>query len=152
MAVEADSEAVSIARRDGYPVIFGDVSRSELVDRLNLGRADALILTMDDPVLTVRLTRRVRGWVPALPIIARARDAAHAAELYKAGATDAVPETLESSLQLSEAVLVDLGVAMGPVIASIHEKRDELRKIIKETAGLEREPKLRRARLGTESP
>ena len=45
-----------------------------------------------------------------------------------------MPETLESSLQLSEAVLVDLGVAMGPVIASIHEKRDELRKEIKEQA------------------
>jgi CPA2 family monovalent cation:H+ antiporter-2 len=57
-----------------------------------------------------------------------------------------VPETLESSLQLSEAVLVDLGVAMGPVIASIHEKRDELRKAIKDDAGMEREPRLRRVR------
>ena len=120
-------------------------------DRLNLGHADALILTMDDPVLTVRLTRRVRSWVPGIPIIARARDTAHAAELYKAGATDAVPETLESSLQLSEAVLVDLGVAVGPVIASIHEKRDEMRKQIKETAGLEREPRLRRARKEAEA-
>jgi len=148
VAVEADIDAVSAARREGYPVIFGDVARPELVDRLNLGRARALILTMDDPVLTIRLTRRVRGWVPHLPIIARARDTAHAAALYKAGATDAVPETVESSLQLSEAVLVDLGVAMGPVIASIHEKRDELRRIIKEAAELEREPRLRRTRLG----
>jgi CPA2 family monovalent cation:H+ antiporter-2 len=146
IAVEADIDAANAARRDGYTVLFGDVSRSELVDRLNLGRAKALVLTMDDPVLTVRLTKRVRGWVPGLTIIARARDAAHAAELYRAGVTDAVPETLESSLQLSEAVLVDLGVAMGPVIASIHEKRDELRKSIKDEAGLEREPRLRRAR------
>lgn len=148
VAVEADIDTVNAARRKGYPVLFGDVARSELVDRLNLGRARALILTMDDPVLTIRITRRVRGWVPDLTIIARARDTAHAAELYKAGATEAVPETIESSLQLSEAVLVDLGVAMGPVIASIHEKRDQLRKIIKEAAQLEREPRLRRARLG----
>jgi CPA2 family monovalent cation:H+ antiporter-2 len=146
VAVEADIDAVAAARRDGYAVIFGDVARSELVDRLNLGRADALVLTMDDPVLTVRLTRRVRGWIPSLTIVARARDARHAAELYKAGATDAVPETLESSLQLSEAVLVDLGVAMGPVIASIHEKRDALRKAIKDEAGMDREPRLRRLR------
>ena len=60
--------------------------------------------------------------------------------------TDAVPETLESSLQLSEAVLVDLGVAMGPVIASIHEKRDELRQTIRREAELEREPRIRRVR------
>jgi len=146
LAVDADIDGVAAARREGYTVMFGDVSRSELVDRLGLGHAKALILTMDDPVLTVRLTRRVRNWVPDIPIIARARDAAHAAELYKAGATDAVPETLESSLQLSEAVLVDLGVAVGPVIASIHEKRDEMRKAIKEAAGLEREPRIRRVR------
>ena len=146
IAVEADIDAVNAARRDGYSVLFGDVARSELVDRLNLGRAKALVLTMDDPVLTAHLTKRVRGWVPGLTIVARARDASHAAELYRAGVTDAVPETLESSLQLSEAVLVELGIAMGPVIASIHEKRDELRKSIKEEAGIDREPRLRRAR------
>ena len=146
VAIDADIDGVAAARREGYSVMFGDVSRAELVDRLRLGHAKALILTMDDPVLTVRLTRRVRSWVPDIPIIARARDAAHAAELYKAGATDAVPETLESSLQLSEAALVDLGVAVGPVIASIHEMRDEMRKSIKAAAGLEREPRIRRVR------
>ncbi|KQS04828.1 sodium:proton exchanger [Sphingomonas sp. Leaf357] len=152
IAVEADIDAVAAARLEGYPVIFGDVARSELVDRLNLGRAKALILTMDDPVLSVHLTRRVRGWVPDLTIVARARDTAHAAQLYKAGATDAVPETLESSLQLSEAVLVDLGVAVGPVIASIHEKRDELRKEIRAVAEMDRDPRLKRLRRQTPGP
>lgn len=146
VAVDADIDNVNAARREGYTVLFGDVTRNELVDQLKLGHAKALVLTMDDPVLTVRLTKRVRGWVPELPIIARARDASHAAELYRAGATEAVPETLESSLQLSEAVLVDLGSAVGPVIASIHEKRDEMRRAIKEATGLEREPRLRRMR------
>jgi len=58
-----------------------------------------------------------------------------------------VPETLESSLQLSEAVLVDLGMAMGPVIASIHEKRAEFRQQIMEMGELDREPHLRRTRV-----
>jgi monovalent cation:H+ antiporter-2, CPA2 family len=147
VAVESDIDSVVAARRDGYPVLFGDAGRSDLVDRLRLGHARALIITMDDPVLSVQLTRRVRGWVPNLTIVARARDAEHAAELYRAGATDAVPETLESSLQLSEAVLVDLGVAVGPVIASIHEKRDELRQQIKQAGALDREPRLARTRL-----
>lgn len=146
LAVEADIDVFISARREGYPIIFGDVARPELVDRLNLGRASALILTMDDPVLTIRLTERVRGWVPDLTIVARARDVDHAAELYRVGVTDAVPETLESSLQLSEAVLTDMGIAVGPVIASIHEKRDELRKEIKNAAGIERAPRFRRLR------
>lgn len=146
-AVDSDIDSVVAARREGYPVLFGDASRPDLVDRLRLGHARALVLTMDDPVLSVLLTRRVRGWVPDLTIVARARDTAHAAELYRAGASDAVPETLESSLQLSEALLVDLGIAVGPVIASIHAVRDELREEIKQAGQLDREPRLTRTRL-----
>ena len=147
VAVDSDIDSVTAARAEGVPVIFGDASRPELLDRLNLGHATALILTQDDPVQVVRMVKRVRGWCPDLTIVARARDAEHAAELYQAGATDAVPETLESSLQLSEAVLVDLGMAMGPVIASIHEKRAELRQQIMELGNLSEEPPQRGRRL-----
>jgi monovalent cation:H+ antiporter-2, CPA2 family len=43
-------------------------------------------------------------------------------------------QPIEASLQLSEAVLVDLGIPMGPVIASIHDKRDALQAAIKAMA------------------
>ena len=42
-----------------------------------------------------------------------------------------MPETVEASLQLSEALLVEIGVPMGLVIASIHEKRDEVRQSLR---------------------
>lgn len=146
IAIDSNADAIAEGRREGYPVLFGDVARAEMLDRLRLGHARALVLTMDDPVLSVIVTRRVRGWVPELPIIARARDTAHASELYRAGATDVVPETLESSLQLAETALVDLGVAMGPVIASIHQRREDLRQEIKQSANMAVAPRLRRAR------
>jgi CPA2 family monovalent cation:H+ antiporter-2 len=146
LAVDSDVDGVRRAREAGYNVLFGDVRRPELADKLKLGHATALVLTMDDPVLVAQIARRVRGWVPDLPIIARARDTDHAAQLYKAGVTDAVPETLEASLQLAEAVLVDVGAPMGPVIASIHEKRSELRGEIMADADLENEPRLGRRR------
>jgi len=152
LAVDSDIDSVRKAREARYEVLFGDVSRPELADQLKLGEASALVLTMDDPVLVARITRRVRGWMPDLPIIARARDTDHAAQLYKAGVTDAVPETLEASLQLAEAVLVDVGAAMGPVIASIHEKRSELRAEIMAGAQLAAEPKLGRRRVRDAAP
>lgn len=151
IVVESDPDVVADARRAGYPILFGDVSRVEMLDKLRLGHARALILTMDDPVLSVRVTQRVRGWVPDLPIIARARDTDHAAQLYRVGASDAVPETLESSLQLAETALVDLGVAMGPVIASIHQTREDLRIGIKEAAQMATPPRLRRLRQDEEA-
>ena len=147
MSVDSNIDNVKAARAGGFEIVFGDAARPEFLDKMNLGHASALILTMDDPVQVVRLVKRVRAWCPDLTIVARARDPAHAAELYKAGVTDAVPETLESSLQLSEAVLVDLGLAMGPVIASIHEKRAEFRQQIMALGELDREPPQRGKRL-----
>lgn len=147
IAVDSNIDTVASSRREGIPMVFGDVCRPQLIERLNLARAEALVLTMDDPVLAVRVTKMVRSAFPDLTIVARARDAAHAAELYRAGVTDAVPETLESSLQLSEAVLVDLGMAMGPVIASIHEKRAELRQEIMKLGETDKEPPLQGRRL-----
>ena len=147
VAVDSNIDVVKSAGREGFHLMFGDAARSEFLDKLNLGRASALILTMDDPVQSVRTVKRVRAWLPDLTIVARARDTKHAAELYKAGATDAVPETLESSLQLAEAALVDLGMAMGPVIASIHEKRAEMRQQIMEMGDLDVEPAQRGKRL-----
>lgn len=148
IAMDSDADFVTEGRRRGYSVTFGDARRGNALVRLGAGEAAAVIVTMDEPVTAQRVVRKLRAQFPDLPIIVRARDAEHAAQLYRAGATHAVPETLESSLQLSEAALVETGVAMGPVIASIHEKRDELREMIMQQGGLAEKPKLKSAGLG----
>ena len=147
VAVDSDTDLVSEGLRKGYTVTFGDAANGNALHRLGADHATAVILTMDEPIAAQRMVKKLRGQFPDLPIIARARDATHAAELYRAGASHAVPETLESSLQLSEAVLVDLGVPMGPVIASIHEMRDTLRDQIMQDGELHERPKLKSATL-----
>ena len=131
IAIDRSVRAVEAARRAGQEVYYGDASRPELLQRLGLETAPAVVLTTDEPEAAEAVTIAVRRLRPDVVLVARARDARHARRLYELGATDAVPETIEASLQLSEAVLVDLGVPMGPVIASIHEKRDEIRKSFK---------------------
>ena len=143
VAIDSDADMIEAAKRNGYRAVFGDAWRGDAMSRLGVERAPAVVLTMDEPVLAARLTRKLRKEYPELLIVSRARDTDHAAELYRAGASHAIPENLESSLQLSEAVLVDIGVAMGPVIASIHEKRDEYRALIEERGELNYRPKLR---------
>ena len=143
IAVDSDADLIEYAKREGYRATFGDAARGDALHHLGIEDALAVVLTMDEPVLAERLVRKLRSEYPDLLIVARARDIAHAAELYRAGASHAVPEALEATLQLSEAVLVDIGVAMGPVIASIHEKRDEFRARIEEEGALGYKPKLR---------
>ena len=147
VAIDSDADLIAQGLRDGYKVAFGNAETGTALARLGADRANAVILTMDEPIAAQRLVRRLRAAYPELPIIARARDASHAAALYRAGATHAVPETLEASLQLSEAVLVEIGVPMGPVIASIHEKRDEYRDRIMHEGDLAVRPKLKSASL-----
>jgi CPA2 family monovalent cation:H+ antiporter-2 len=131
IAVDTDTDRVREQRRLKRSVYWGDVTQTELLRRLHVDTARALVVTMSDHAASDRLVAAARAERPDLLIVARARDARHAAHLYAIGATDAVPETIEASLQLSEAVLVELGIAMGPVIATIHERRAELQAEIK---------------------
>ena len=151
IAIDSNADLIDRAKRTGVRATFGDAARGDALTRLGVENALAVVLTMDEPVLAQRLVAKLRREHPDLLIVARARDAQHAAQLYRAGASHAVPEQLESSLQLSEAVLVDIGVAMGPVIASIHEQRDVYRAQIEEDGALDYTPKLRTSSVPVES-
>jgi monovalent cation:H+ antiporter-2, CPA2 family len=140
MAADTNVDAVARARRAGKPVYFGDVSQPAFLHRSGLGVAPALVVTMDSVVAVEAVVSAARAERADLTIVARARDARHAASLYRKGASDAVPETIEASLLLAETLLADIGVPMGYVIASIHDKRAALRAEIQGLAGETPEP------------
>ena len=134
VAIDSDIRVVSKGRENGKQVFYGDMKSVDFLRRCHIGTARAVVITMDSRAAVDRVVAVARAERKDLQIIARAKDARHAAHLYRMGVSHAVPETIEASLQLSEAVLVDVGVAMGPVIASIHEKRSEFQAQIQEAA------------------
>jgi monovalent cation:H+ antiporter-2, CPA2 family len=134
IAADSDPHTVTHDRRDGQEVYYGDAADPEFLKICGLADASGVIITIHDHDLIDEIVAHVRALRPDILIVSRARDANHARHLYELGATDAVPETVEASLQLSEAALVGLGVATGPVIASIHEKRDEIRHALQDAA------------------
>jgi CPA2 family monovalent cation:H+ antiporter-2 len=134
IALDADPASVRFGRAEGFEVYFGDAARPEMLNACGLESARALIVTMDSPTKVDEVVKAARALRPDLILIARARDDRHAARLYALGVTDAVPETTEASLQLAENTLVDLGVPMGLVLASIHERRDGFRKTFQAAA------------------
>jgi monovalent cation:H+ antiporter-2, CPA2 family len=134
IAIDDDAASVSRDRRAGHRVYYGDAKAPDFLKACGLMEASGVIVTIHDPATIDEIVRQVRELKLGIPIISRARDADHARHLYAIGVNDAVPETIEASLQLSEAALVGLGVATGPVIASIHEKRDEFRRALQQAA------------------
>ncbi len=134
IAVDSDAEIVAAARKQGAShVYYGDATNPLFLERCGLKTARALVVTMD-PARSDDVVASARKQREDLLIVARARDARHAGRLYAKGATDAVPETVEASLLLSETLLVDIGVPMGPVIASIHDRRAQFRTEIQKLA------------------
>lgn len=132
LALDANADTVAKGRAEGSNVFYGDAARPELLENCGIEAARAVVVTMDAPLKVDEVVKAVRAARPDIILIARARDSRHAERLYRLGVTDAVPETTEASLQLAENTLVDLGVPMGQVLASIHERRDVFRKLFQE--------------------
>ena len=139
-AIDQDAGVVERGRRAGHSLFFGDAQRPGFLERCGLDSARALVVTADadadDLGAVEALVSLVRDRRPDLTIVARARDSLQALRLYDLGVSDAVPETVEASLQLSEAVLLGVGLPAGPVIASIHERRDAFRRELNPRDGL----------------
>ncbi|MDJ1158485.1 cation:proton antiporter [Chelatococcus sp. SYSU_G07232] len=135
LAADANAALVALLRRTGKPVFYGDATRREFLRRCGIEEARALIVTIDASRAVDDIVSIARGLRPDLVIVARARDARHASHLYTLGVTHAVPETIEASLQLSEAALVGLGVPMGLAIAAVHDRRDLVRQELKAMKG-----------------
>jgi len=133
--IERDPAVVARGRAKGLPVYYGDATNALFLKHCGLDDAKGVVITINKPSAVGDIVTTVRELRDDILIVARARDAEHARHLYKQNVTDAVPETIEASLQLSEATLVGLGVPTGPVIASIHEKRDEFREQLQGAAG-----------------
>lgn len=135
LVVDRDPAVVGHGHHNGKPVFFGDARDANFLRQCGIKHAEAVLVTINQPSEVEHVIHSVRALRPDIRLIARARDAEHARKLYDLGATDAVPETIEASLQLSEAALVSIGVPTGLVIASIHEKRDEFRAVLQGVGG-----------------
>ena len=134
IAADVNASAVARDRREGHLVYYGDAADPAFLEACGVLEATGLIITVHSQDAIDQVVSHVRVIRPDILIVSRARDADHARHLYAIGATDAVPETIEASLQLSEAALVGLGIAMGRAIASIHDKRDEFRRALQQAA------------------
>ncbi|NJN51807.1 MAG: potassium transporter TrkA [Gammaproteobacteria bacterium] len=123
VALDLDATRVRTLRAAGAPVFVGDATRGGVLERLQLHHAIALVVTTDDPDAAHRVVETARGLAPQLPILVRAHDSDHAAELLAVGATAVIPEVLEAALQLGQALLEKVGLPPDSVRALVESQR-----------------------------
>ncbi|WP_438971248.1 NAD-binding protein, partial [Methylophaga sp.] len=125
IALDMKHNRVKEARSQGFPVFFGDASKVKVLQAAGADHAKMIVVTLDAPEQIDRLVAQVRQFYPTMPIHARARDRKHCADLITKGATTTVSETLETSLRLTEEVLLGSGVEEIKASRVIDEFRED---------------------------
>ncbi|MCC6212910.1 MAG: cation:proton antiporter [Burkholderiales bacterium] len=124
IALDLDPERVREAALAGDTVVFADSSRREALIAAGVLRAAAVVVTFAESAASVRAIAHVQSLNPAVPVIARARDEGDIARLAGAGASEIVPEALESGLMLASHTLVWVGVPLSRVVRRVRAVRD----------------------------
>ncbi len=125
LAVEHNAKIANEMHAAGMPVFYGDASRPDLLRRLRVANARAVVITMDHYSSAVNAVDTIRRDFPQVRIFARARDEKHAQLLVRAGANEVIPETLESSLQLAAFVLEEVGMPEEASVELIQKEREK---------------------------
>jgi len=131
IAIDMDLNRVNDAANAGEKVMYGDASRRVVLRAAGIERAKALVIAYSDDRSSLKVLNVIREIYPDLPIIVRTRDESSIQQLQDAGATDVVPEVLESSLMLASHALVILDIPLARVIKKIRAFRNERYKIFR---------------------
>ena len=105
VVVEMDGETVRQEQKKGVTMYFGDVTHPQVLRRLGIHDARALVLAISDPIATRRAVKVARQLNPEIHIIARTRYLREIDDLRETGADQVVPEEFETSIEIFSRVL-----------------------------------------------
>jgi CPA2 family monovalent cation:H+ antiporter-2 len=110
LVLEMNGSAVRTARGKGEPIFFGDATSPDALAAVGVERARAVVLVLSDPDASMLAVRTARTLSASVPIIVRARYRKEADRLIASGATIAVAEEFEASLEVLTQLLSRLHV------------------------------------------
>ncbi|MBT3786742.1 MAG: potassium transporter KefB [Alphaproteobacteria bacterium] len=125
VALDMDAGRVAACHTKGMPCFFGDASQIEILKSAGASRARGMVVTIDQPASADNIVGALHEFAPDLPIFVRARDLLHGRRMETRGATQAVPETLEASLQLGAIAMTSIGISSDEVISIVQEFRED---------------------------
>lgn len=105
IALDSDALIVEKERKKGHPIFYGDVCNPQLLESVGASNAKIIILTLNDVEATEKLVKTLRKMYPEIDVYARGHSLSKCRELRKLGASGAVSETLETSLELARMAL-----------------------------------------------
>lgn len=107
--IDLDIDAIKGFSKFGIKSYFGDASRPELLESAGIANSELFVLAIDDKERAIQVAEYIHQNYPHVSIVARAFDRRHCYDLYRAGATEIVRETFDSSVRAGKYALRQLG-------------------------------------------
>ncbi len=108
-AIDLRPDRIANARKLGYKVYYGDVTRRDVLLAAGAGKAALIAMCIENDKVMGKAIDVVREEFPDALIFCRATDRAHALDLAKRGVDFQVREIFESSMLFGRAALEALG-------------------------------------------
>jgi len=115
--LEVNADTIRKARDEGEPIIYGDITREDVLLRAGADCARVIVFAISDFAATRMAIRFVRSINPSIFILVRTRYAAEVDELLKLGADQVIAEEFETSIEIFSRVLHQYHVP-GNIIAN----------------------------------
>jgi len=127
--IDNDVEMIQAAGTFGFKVYYGDGARLDVLRASGAGEAETIVVAVDKPEAADKIVELVKSEFPLTKLFVRAFDRGHALRLVQAGVEYQLRETLESALEFSHQVLIDLGFSHEEAADTIADvrRRDEER-------------------------
>lgn len=107
--LDHDSSQISLLKRFGNEVFYGDGSRLDLLEAAGAREAELLVVAIDDGDKIIDIIKLARKHFPNLKVVCRSTERRHAFELIKLGVEHFRRETFHSALKLGVDSLMLLG-------------------------------------------
>lgn len=125
VALDYDPDQIQEAAKGDNNVHYGDARRADLLRAVGLDRARLLVIAVDNTEVAMSVLETARLITLEVPVLVRTRDDSLLPELKRAGATEVVPELLESSLMLASHALIMLGLPEKSVQRRVNQVRHD---------------------------
>jgi len=132
IAIDADHELVSNSQAAGCPVIFGDAALYEILQACRLNLASALVITFNHVPTAIKILQQVRVHNVHISIFVRTLDDTDLERLQALGATEVIPESLETSITMASHLLISMNVSAAKVSALMNKIRKNRYRLLRE--------------------
>lgn len=135
LVIDNNEAALQALRERDIPYLFGDASSQLVLEKANLMSAQALAITLPDPMATRLTLQRSLSLAPDLDVTVRAHVNSEIDVLYQLGAQEVVQPEFEAALEMGAHLLFKLGDSTFDVQQLVHRYRSgRYRDIVPERA------------------